>query len=185
MAEFPDIPGDGDGFARRWSRLKQESRLPEADAPAEEPVAVVDGEATQPFDPDDLPDVDSLDAESDFTPFMREGVPEEVKNLALRKLWRTDSVFANLDGLNDYDEDFNAILKAGQTFMEQLAEAARTATENGTDGPRYPTATYAETDAEADDEEGTEETDGPHLSDAGGGAEEAAQMGEDDNDQTA
>lgn len=53
-----------------------------------------------------LPDIESLDKESDFTQFMKEGVPAVVKRAALRKLWLSDPVFANLDKLNDYDEDF-------------------------------------------------------------------------------
>ena len=53
-----------------------------------------------------LPDIDSLEEASDFTPFMAKGVPEVLRRRALRKLWRLNPVFANLDGLNDYDEDF-------------------------------------------------------------------------------
>ena len=55
-----------------------------------------------------MPAIDDLTAESDFTAFLKEGVPEELKRLALRKLWRTDPVFANLDGLVEYGEDFGA-----------------------------------------------------------------------------
>jgi hypothetical protein len=54
----------------------------------------------------ELPSLDTLDASSDYTAFMRDGVSEELKNAALRKLWRLNPVFANLDGLNDYDDDF-------------------------------------------------------------------------------
>lgn len=54
----------------------------------------------------DLPALDSLTRDSDFSPFMREGVPEELRNQALRKLWSSDPVYANLDGLLEYGEDF-------------------------------------------------------------------------------
>ena len=37
---------------------------------------------------------------------MAKGVPEVLRRQALRKLWRLNPVLANLDGLNDYDEDF-------------------------------------------------------------------------------
>jgi hypothetical protein len=57
---------------------------------------------------------------------MREGVPEALRNRALRKLWLSDPVLANLDGLNDYDEDFVAELKEGVAWMERMAaEEAR------------------------------------------------------------
>ena len=55
----------------------------------------------------DLPDIASLERDSDFTPFLREGVPESIQRLALRKLWRLDPTFAGLDGLVDYDDDFS------------------------------------------------------------------------------
>lgn len=113
----------GDGFLRRWSRLKGED-APEIaeDAPeiAEEAaVAPVDG-ATPPeqeaeeLDEEaiaELPDIETLDKDSDYTGFMRAGVPEALRNRALRKLWLSDPVFANLDGLNDYDENYNLIDK--------------------------------------------------------------------------
>lgn len=104
----------------RWSRLKSESRAgapavserdeaeddrpqdagAEADAPpAEDPAA-------EDLAVEDLPDVETLTYESDFTAFMRETVPEELRRLALRKLWRSNPILANLDGLNDYDLDY-------------------------------------------------------------------------------
>ena len=59
----------------------------------------------------DLPLVDSLDAKSDFTPFMQVGIPDALKQAALRRLWRIDPTFGFLDGMNDYDEDYNIIDK--------------------------------------------------------------------------
>lgn len=63
-------------------------------------------EAAAPPAEADLPDVDSLDYESDYRGFMAEGVSEDLRNRALRRLWRSNPVLANVDGLNDYDEDF-------------------------------------------------------------------------------
>lgn len=58
---------------------------------------------------EDLPPVDSLTYESDFSPYLRPGVPEALREKALRKLWRSNPVLANLDGLNDYDEDYSTV----------------------------------------------------------------------------
>ncbi len=58
-----------------------------------------------------LPPLESLNGESDFTPFMREGVPEIIKRKAMRILWRANPLFGFRDGLNDYDEDFNIVHK--------------------------------------------------------------------------
>lgn len=70
----------------------------------------------------DLPDPETLTYESDFSGFLKEGVSEEVRRLALRKLWRSNPVLANLDGLNDYDEDFRkeAILGKLKTAYDSV-----------------------------------------------------------------
>jgi hypothetical protein len=108
-----------EGFLRRWSRRKAEARSP-APAPTEapgDPAEPVPGslEPAQesqkgvpaPIDPKELPNIDSLDSSSDFTVFMRPGVPEHLRTLALRKLWRSDPIFSTLDGLVEYGEDYS------------------------------------------------------------------------------
>ena len=109
-----------DSFIARWSRRKRgDSAEPDATGPA--PVQAETGESTE-ADPtqdeivDQLPDIDSLDENADFTVFLKKGVPEELRKRALRRLWRLNPVFANLDGLNDYDEDFTA----AATMLEGL-----------------------------------------------------------------
>jgi hypothetical protein len=109
----------------RWSRLKREARDAErektqvdAPPPAEEAEAAAAAE-----DPTaGLPDIETLDRDSDYTGFLRAGVPEEMTRRALQKLWRSDPVLANLDGLNDYDEDFVAEMKEGVAIMRRVAE---------------------------------------------------------------
>lgn len=117
-------PGD---FLARWSRLKRKSQaesrevqvrsgtarptLDEAAARAESPgvsapEAVVQPQATKQAEA--LPPIETLGRDSDYTPFMRPDVPDALRNAALRKLWASDPVFANLDGLVDYAEDFGA-----------------------------------------------------------------------------
>ena len=56
-----------------------------------------------------LPPIDELTFESDYTVFLNSKVPETLRRAALRKLWTSDPVLANLDGLNDYDEDYNLV----------------------------------------------------------------------------
>jgi hypothetical protein len=104
---------DREPFLKRWARLKSEQAAPDA-APAVEatvPVASAPADAPAEVRPEDLPPIEELTAESDFTPFLQAGVPEELKRLALRKLWRSDPVFANLDGLVEYGEDFGAAFR--------------------------------------------------------------------------
>jgi hypothetical protein len=52
------------------------------------------------------PDLSTLDAQSDYTPFLRQGVRTEVRSSALRKLWNSDPIFSQTDGLQDYAGDF-------------------------------------------------------------------------------
>ena len=109
----------GEGFAARWSRRKTELREKLHDQNSndlkEEKTSAL-GEVSTPESVDDekniveeLPDIDSLDEKSDYTPFLKDGVPDKLKRLALRKLWTSNPAFAFLDGLDDYDEDFSAI----------------------------------------------------------------------------
>src|SRR5690606_19005030 len=73
-----------------------------ADAPEESPGRT-DEEILRELG---LPDPDSLAKGDSVAGFLRAGVPARLRNRALKRLWLTDPVFANLDGLNDYEEDF-------------------------------------------------------------------------------
>jgi hypothetical protein len=107
-------------FLERWSRRKREG---EATDPASRPRTQTDaaetaaGEAEEASEERRLQlqrnreaaeaiDLDSLDAASDIAPFFKDGVPKALKMAAMRAMWRTSPVFANLDGLNDYDQNF-------------------------------------------------------------------------------
>lgn len=118
-------PNDRDeGFLQRWSRRKrqvaEEDAEPEAGAlapsvePSEEaatsvPEPVEDPELVANREAAEAVDLESLTYESDFTVFMKRGVPEALKNAALRKLWRSNPVLAAVDGLNDYDLDYRTV----------------------------------------------------------------------------
>lgn len=100
----------------------------------------------------DLPPIDSLDKDSDFTPFLGTNVPEFLKRQALKVLWRSDPVLANLDGLNDYDEDFSL---AG--LVENVIAAARDAKQTGESAPDAEAAEASVDDEELGDAEGDED----------------------------
>ncbi len=51
-------------------------------------------------------DFEQLDYSSNYERFMVKGVPEAIQRKALRKLWASNPLLANIDGLNDYDDDF-------------------------------------------------------------------------------
>ncbi|WP_114857912.1 DUF3306 domain-containing protein [Azospirillum brasilense] len=102
-------------FLSRWSRRKQEARGAPVEAPepqeerdaADEPQAIA-VPPPEPFDPESLPPVESLGADSDYTGFLAGNVPQELKRQALRKAWTSDPVIAGFRGFAEYDWDCNA-----------------------------------------------------------------------------
>jgi len=117
-------------FLHRWSARKRAAQEPEPAPPPARP---------EPPEPPDLPPLESLKADSDFTPFLAEGVPEALARAALRIAWRSDPVLANLDGLNDYDEDFT-IGSTGQVVRTALRVGRKLAERLDSDDPALPPA---------------------------------------------
>ena len=118
---------DGEGFVARWSRRKIEEKEPSKDTKSEvsklEESSPLDADSTRDegdeenTNVDDLPDVETLNESSDYTPFLKDGVPEKLKRMALRKLWKSNPAFGFIDGLDDYDEDYSAIGMVAQEIF--------------------------------------------------------------------
>lgn len=109
-----------EGFARRWSRLKQQARedQPPEEAPSPDlavpatdtpPPQAGDKPEEQPFDPERLPPVESLTKDSDYSVFMRPEVPEDLRQRALRRLWAADAILSAPDPLDMHNIDYNAV----------------------------------------------------------------------------
>lgn len=102
----------------RWSRRRRAVAEEERrETVAEEAAEVAVAAEAEPETPEEeaallerlgLPVPESLRPGDDFSVFMAKAVPEFLRRRALRVLWRSNPVLANLDGLNDYDADFNA-----------------------------------------------------------------------------
>ncbi|WP_051340438.1 DUF3306 domain-containing protein [Azospirillum halopraeferens] len=104
---------DDDGFLARWSRRKQAARTappPDADAMATDGDGNGDGEgeAEEAVDPATLPSPDTLGADSDYTVFLKKGVPKALRLAALRRAWASDPAITGHKPLVDYDWDCNA-----------------------------------------------------------------------------
>jgi hypothetical protein len=158
----------------------QDANLPPKQADEVVPVVeeVSDAEQEQ-VPPPDLPDIETLDKDSDFTPFLADGVPEVVKKLALRKLWGSDPVLANLDGLNDYDEDFT-IIEAIKTFVSEGAEKLKEANDKVSDAGTDEVEDMPEEDVEDTSENDTEDEEDGETGEADGEAEDAPVLLEED-----
>ena len=106
---------------RRWSRRKQETESTRTIEPSKLETEV-SPDATLPVEAEaeskpvltdaDMPAIETLDEESDFSGFMSAGVSDELRNLALRKLFKAP-VFNIRDGLDEYDEDYTYFEKLG------------------------------------------------------------------------
>ena len=110
-------------FVRRWSRLKHESNqlanvAATGDGSSEDTTDQsenVQNTVTEParmLTDEDMPDIQSLTADSDFSGFLSPGVSEKLRKLALRKLFRSE-VFNIRDGLDEYDGDYTHFEKLG------------------------------------------------------------------------
>ncbi len=108
----------------------------------------------------ELPDPDDLAAGDDFAAFMRAAVPEHLRRRALRRLWLSDPVLANLDELLDYGEDYTR----GPGVVETVRTAYRVG--RGMLGDEE-SAPAAPGDGEAATEAATEATTGPAAQGAG------------------
>ena len=119
-----------EGVLARWSRRKlqdpernaleeqQLTRLDDASPAASEAIDA-DPQPAPPLTDADMPDIDSLTEESDFSGFMSSGVSDELRNLALRKLFRS-AVFNQRDGLDEYDEDYTSFEKLGDIVTSDM-----------------------------------------------------------------
>ena len=111
----------------RWSRRKLEAEKgiqpaelnPPAEIEAEPSTPAAESETRPVLTDADMPDIESLDADSDFSGFMSEGVSDELRNLALRKLFRAP-VFNIRDGLDEYDEDYTSFEKLGDIVTSDM-----------------------------------------------------------------
>ena len=87
----------------------------------------------------DLPDPDTLKEGDDFSAFMSKTIPDRLRRRALRVLWKSNPVLANVDMLVDYGEDFTdkamvienmqTAYQVGKGMLKHVEEMARQAAE--------------------------------------------------------
>lgn len=99
---------EGD-FLRRWSRRKKEAAVAK---PAEKAV-----EKTP-----ELPPVESLTFDSDFSAYLRANVDESLKRAALKKLLH-DPRFNVMDGLDTYIDDYSKDDPIPDEMLKKLEHA--------------------------------------------------------------
>jgi hypothetical protein len=103
-------------FLARWARRKQEAKAGHAE-PAPEEAAEAHGPAlsnrgaAEPAPPEtelsNLPPIESIDAATDITAFLRKGIPQDLSRAALRRAWSADPTHRAFVGLAENAWDFN------------------------------------------------------------------------------
>ncbi len=126
-----DKDKDKDSFFHRWSKRKisdNEKSLNQSNSDIKKKKLEEIDKSDEINDkfaglPDDeilkqlnLPDPEKMKAGDNFKNFLKKNVPEHLKKKALRKLWLTNPILANLDGMNEYDEDFTIATSALEEF---------------------------------------------------------------------
>ncbi|MCW8935866.1 MAG: DUF3306 domain-containing protein [Gammaproteobacteria bacterium] len=121
-------------FVSRWSKLKYESKqksqtiavdVATSDESTEDKTLIKNTvedkqqAAVKILSDDDMPDIESMTADSDYTDFLSPGVSEELRNLALRKLFLSE-VFNIRDGLDEYDDDFTHFESLGDIVTADM-----------------------------------------------------------------
>jgi hypothetical protein len=98
------MAADKEDFLRRWSRLKKE-------APVEKPV-----ETPKP----ELPSIDKLTSESDFSGFMHPKVEDALRRVALKKLFAGDPHFNLPDPFEPFSGDWTVAAAIPDEMLRTL-----------------------------------------------------------------
>ena len=142
------------GFLARWSERKRALVPSGEDAPSEDTPPTMTGPGAQQPETTgaqkvltdrDMPPLESLNEESDYSVFLSPGVSDLLHRLAMRKLFGA-AKFQVRDGLDDYDTDYNLLqplrrVLAGVTqdeLTQQLQRATDKTTVNTDDAGVHP-----------------------------------------------
>ena len=128
------------GFLSRWSdrKLSPEQDEPESSSAgveqAEEPADEFEGKSDDEIlSILELPDPETLTLGDTVEKFMDGRVPERIRARALRAFWKTNPVLANIDGLDEYCDDYTdavmvvenmqTLYQAGKGYASQVLDA--------------------------------------------------------------
>lgn len=156
------MSGEQDFWARRKAKVEAETLAEQAAVEqlvlAEQHAVLEEKTDAELLEELDLPDPDTLVMGDDFSVFMSKAVPDRIRRRALRILWRSNPVLANVDMLVDYGEDFTDAAMAveniqtayqvGKGMLKHVQEMARQAEER--ENPTEPEVLEEEVEDEAE-----------------------------------
>jgi hypothetical protein len=177
MSKDPDKTTE-EGFISRWSRRKTEiavtADFDDIDTLSDsqlsgELVAIIDPDEETSNDlqseevvltDEDMPPIESLNKDSDFSMFMSSGVSDALRQIALRKLF---SGFNIRDGLDDYDDDFRNFEALGDLVTCDMKHQIEMAEERKRKEEEAKAAEEALTETEGTEKSRIEEDEGENL----------------------
>jgi hypothetical protein len=156
------LSDEQDFWARRKAKVEAETLAEQAAVEqlvlAEQHAVLEEKTDAELLEELDLPDPDTLVMGDDFSVFMSKTVPDRIRRRALRILWRSNPVLANVDMLVDYGEDFTDAAMAveniqtayqvGKGMLKHVQEMARQAEER--ENPTEPEVLEEEVEDEAE-----------------------------------
>jgi len=128
ISETQAGPDPSEGLLARWSRRKLEAAGTDQSAPPPIPEATdeqgvradIAADEPAPTD-DDMPPIESLTEDSDYSVFLSPKVSEALRQQALQKLFRMTQ-FNVCDGLDDYAEDFTHFAGLGDIVTHEMRQ---------------------------------------------------------------
>ncbi|HST00883.1 MAG TPA: DUF3306 domain-containing protein [Usitatibacter sp.] len=159
-----------ENFISRWSKKKIEARR-QAAGERQEDRQQATGDRQEPTtptlplaaEPAPLPAVESLTPESDFSPFMRDGVDPGTRRLAVKKLFE-DPRYNVMDGLDVYIDDYSKPDPLPEGWLEKMTQVARLGIFQPAPPPEETAAANSETAVLHVDKEGDEQLPPPVTS---------------------
>jgi hypothetical protein len=137
------VPEAGGSFFSRWSKRKTDARVGkatfdevpppnpnigeglEAKLPEDGRESTGLAEAPEPHQPAaavELPSVESLTKDSDFSPFMQADVPPALRNQAMKKLF-TDPHYNVMDMLDTYVDDYSKSEPIPLDWLKKMSQS--------------------------------------------------------------
>ena len=124
MDNKPEELDPAAGFLARWSERKRQAGGPATALESDQRTPVEPAQEALPTDAD-MPPLESLTEDSDYIGFLSPRVSEELRRLALRKLFH-GAEFNLRDGLDDYDEDYTSFAKLGNIVTAEMRRRLET-----------------------------------------------------------
>ena len=159
------------GFLSRWSDRKLRPGSEDADAalPTSDEAKSVEDEFEGKSDEEilsilELPEPDTLKLGDTVEKFMDGRVPERIRARALRAFWKTNPLLANIDGLDEYCDDYTdaatvienlqTIYEVGKGYAEQALDSLESLADDDTStDEELESAIVAQVDTRLEDEE--------------------------------